>query len=143
MNNSALVASLQPYHRIGSQFWWNTKRESEWEKVMKKVLVKLIVPAMLLGLSLLPVSVHANSYGVNARLHNQHERIAQGVHSGELTRSEQYRLYSRDRRIHGRENWDRRHDDGHLTYGEHSRLERSLNGSSRETYRLKHNNRTQ
>ena len=104
---------------------------------MNNIVTKILVPAALLGTLLLPMTAQADS--INQRLHNQHERIHQGVGSDHLTRREQYRLNTRDARSHRQEHRDRRFDGGRLTYGERRHLQGELNGSSRAIYRDKHN----
>jgi hypothetical protein len=106
---------------------------------MKINSVKLLASAALLGAALLPMAAHADS--INQRLHDQHQRIHQGVTSKQLTRSEQYRLNRRDARIHSQEQLDRRFDHGHLTPSERRNLQSDLNRSSSRVYQDKHNNR--
>ncbi len=101
--------------------------------------VKLLASAALLGAALLPIAAHADS--INQRLHDQHQRVHQGVMSGQVTRGEQYRLNHRDARIHRQERQDRRFNGGQLTYGERRHLQGELNHSSGRVYHDKHNYR--
>ena len=112
---------------------------------MNAITFKCLAPVLLLGALALPAGAQTpppmHPHSINARLHDQHERIHQGVGSGQLTRGEQYRLNTRDARIHRQERRDRRFDNGKLTSSERRHLQRELNGSSRAIYRDKHNNR--
>lgn len=76
--------------------------------------------------------------GVNKRQHNQHERIHEGVKSGELTHSEAKALRSEQRAIRAEEAEFK--SDGKLTRGERRELHRDLNESSRDIHREKHDN---
>jgi hypothetical protein len=104
---------------------------------MKINSVKIIAAAALLGAALLPMAAQAQS--VNGRFQDQHQRIRQGVQSGQLTRGEQHRLNRRDAYIHDQEHLDRRFDHGHLTRGERHQLNNELNHSSGRIYQDKHN----
>ena len=99
--------------------------------------VKYFAAAAALAATLVPMAAQAQ--GINQRLNNQHQRIRQGVGSGQLTRGEQGRLNRRDAYIHGQERLDRRFDNGHLTGGERRQLNHELNHSSRRIYQDKHN----
>ena len=108
---------------------------------MKINTLKVIAPALLLGALALsaiaqtpPVRHHE---GINARLHNQQERIHQGVGSGQLTRREQYRLDERDSRIRTQEYRDRL-SGGKFTPAERRHLQRELNHTSHAIYHQKH-----
>ena len=100
--------------------------------------VKYLAAAAALAAALLPMAAQAQG-GINERFQDQHQRIRQGVRSGQLTRREQYRLNRRDAYIHGQERLDRRFDHGHLTGGERRQLNRELNHSSGRIYQDKHN----
>ena len=99
--------------------------------------VKYFAAAAALAAALLPMTAQAQ--GINQRLNNQHQRIRQGVASGQLTRGEQRRLNRRDASIHAQERVDRRFDNGHLTGGERRQLGRELNRSSSRVYQDEHN----
>ena len=99
--------------------------------------VKYLAAAAALAAALVPMAAQAQ--GINQRLNSQHQRIRQGVVSGQVTRGEQYRLNRRDARIHAQEHLDRRFDNGHLTGGERRNLNRELNNSSGHIYQDKHN----
>ncbi|HZP85986.1 MAG TPA: hypothetical protein VFB54_04140 [Burkholderiales bacterium] len=76
--------------------------------------------------------------GVNKRQHRQHQRIVQGIRSGELTRSEARALRAEQRAIRAEEREFKA--DGELTRGERRELHRDLNEASRDIYREKHDN---
>ncbi len=110
---------------------------------MKRILIKCLAPAALLGTMLLPMAVQAapdhNRQPVAQRLQNQHERIESGVRSGRLTHGEAQRLRARDRQVTQQFRRDRRVNGGRLTYGERRRQERELNHGSRAINRLDSN----
>jgi hypothetical protein len=74
--------------------------------------------------------------GVNARQHSQHDRIAQGVRSGELTRNEAKGLRAEQRGLRQEERAYKA--DGTLTREERKDLHQDLNASSRSIYGEKH-----
>lgn len=74
---------------------------------------------------------------VNRRQHHQHERIAQGVKSGELTRSEAKDLRGDQRELRQKERAYKA--DGQLTKAERVDLHKDLNANSKEIYADKHN----
>ncbi len=78
----------------------------------------------------------ARDPGVNARQHNQHERIRQGVGSGELTRRETARLREKQRDVRQLEHAYK--SDGTLTAAERADLHHEQNQASRAIYRQKH-----
>ncbi len=98
-------------------------------------IAKILVPATLVGATLLPLTAQADS--IKDRLHDQHTRIHQGVTSSQLTRREQYRLNARDARIR-RQEYRARLSGGRFTPAERQRIQRELNHSSRAIYRQKH-----
>ena len=76
------------------------------------------------------------SPGVNARQHNQHARIHQGVKSGELTRREAHKAQEGQRDIRQLERAYK--SDGALTKRERADLHQEQNQASRDIYRQKH-----
>lgn len=74
--------------------------------------------------------------GVNARQHNQHDRIAQGVRSGSLTKDEAQGLRTEQRSIRQEERQYK--SDGALTRDERKDLHQDLNAASRNIYNEKH-----
>jgi Skp family chaperone for outer membrane proteins len=79
---------------------------------------------------------HTRDPGVNARQHNQRERIQQGVRSGELTRRETGRLVEEQRDVRQLERAYK--SDGTLTGAERRDLNHEQNQASRDIYRQKH-----
>ncbi len=74
--------------------------------------------------------------GVNARQHRQHDRIGQGVRSGELTKSETKELAAEQRAIRKEEREYK--SDGKLTKDERRDLHQDLNAASKNVYEQKH-----
>lgn len=74
--------------------------------------------------------------GVNARQHNQHDRIAQGVRSGSLTKDEAKGLRDEQRSI--RQDERQYKSDGTLSRDERKDLHQDLNAASRNVYNEKH-----
>ena len=74
--------------------------------------------------------------GVNHRQQNQHQRIKQGVRSGELTRRETGALAREQRDVRQLERAYK--SDGELTRAERADLHREQNQASRHIYNQKH-----
>ncbi len=111
---------------------------------MKMITLQCLAPALLLGALALPAAAQTpmhHSHGINNRLHEQQERIHQGVGSGQLTRREQYRLDARDAHIRTQE-YRARLSGGKFTPAERRRIQRELNHSSRAIYHQKHDGQT-
>ena len=77
---------------------------------------------------------------INSRQHNQHQRVRQGVRSGELTRSETGALAREQRDIRQLERAYK--SDGKLTRAERVDLQREQNQQSRSIRDAKHNEQT-
>jgi hypothetical protein len=104
------------------------------------LLTKTTLTVMLSTLVISVAEAGTRDPGVNARQHRQHERIADGVKSGDLTRSEAHSLRSEQRAIRAEEREFK--SDGVLTRGERRELHRDLNESSRDIHREKHDGST-
>jgi hypothetical protein len=78
---------------------------------------------------------------INQRLENQKDRIQAGTQEDQLTKGERTRLHATDAGIHAQEKVYRKANDGKLTNGEKTQLNRELNRNSRQIYRARHNNR--
>lgn len=78
---------------------------------------------------------------IRDRKGNQQARIAQGVHSGQLTAHETRNLERREVSINRQERAMRRAHNGHLTRADRATLNRRQNRTSRAIYRDKHNGR--
>lgn len=94
---------------------------------------KILMTAALAAIS---VPAMAGTPRLDAREHNQRQRIAQGVRSGELTRPETRRLIAGERRLHRHERFAK--SDGVVTPAERARLQRNANRMSARIYRQKH-----
>lgn len=92
--------------------------------------------AFAVALTAITVPAFADTPRIDAREHNQRERIAQGVRSGELTRPETRRLVRGEVRLHRHERIAR--SDGIVTGAERFRLHRHANRMSGRIYRQKH-----
>ena len=73
---------------------------------------------------------------VNVRQHRQHERIEQGVKSGELTKAETKDLHADQKEIRAEEKAFK--SDGNLTKEERQELHQDQNAASKEIYAEKH-----
>ena len=103
---------------------------------MKKLSVILLAGVLA---SLVAGAAFAGTPRIDRREARQHERIADGRRSGQLTRPEVARLRAGQRRVHRIER--RAVADGIVTRGEGRRIERVQDHESRAIYRLKHNAR--
>ena len=97
-------------------------------------MMRKIVAAVALAAISIPAL--AGTPRLDAREHNQRQRIAQGVRSGELTRPETRRLIAGEHRLHRNERCAK--SDGVVTAAERARLERNADRMSARTYRQKH-----
>jgi hypothetical protein len=84
---------------------------------------------------------HAKRRGVNAREHRQVLRIRDGVKNQQLTIGEVNRLRADEAGIRARERAFRASGRG-LNRLEYRNLQKDLNATNRQIFRLKHNNRT-
>ena len=105
----------------------------------------VLVTVMTLGL-LAPPALAAgpgaagHPRGINARQENQKDRIQNGVKNDELTKGELDKLKADEAGIRAEERVYRNSGDG-LNKAERKDLEKDLDKTSKEIYRLKHNNR--
>jgi len=79
---------------------------------------------------------------VNAREGNQQARIAQGVHSGQLTPRETSHLENKEAHINNEVRNDRAANGGHLTQQEREQVNHQQNAASKQIYNDKHNAKT-
>ena len=93
---------------------------------------------MVLSAAALPAL--AGTPRLDTREHNQRERIAQGIGTGELTRPEARRLARGEVRLHRHERIARA--DGVVTGAERLRLQRNAERMSRRIYRQKHDHQS-
>jgi hypothetical protein len=77
---------------------------------------------------------------VTKRQMNQHQRIKQGVKSGELTKGEARKLHSEEKTIQAEKQMAKA--DGKVTPAERAKLRKDQNKASKDIYRLKHNAKT-
>lgn len=103
---------------------------------MKSVLTIAAIAAMLAGVAIPSQAAGARDPGVNARQRNQHERVQQGLRSGELTRREARNARESQRDVRQLERAYK--SDGTLTRTERVDLHHEQNQASRQIYRQKH-----
>jgi hypothetical protein len=94
----------------------------------------LLIPALVLALGISSADAQ-----IRQRAQNQHQRIRQGVKSGELTRRETRNLRGDQRDL--REDVKLAKSDGKITKGERKIIRKEENKNSREIYRKKNNER--
>jgi hypothetical protein len=102
-------------------------------------LASIIVATALVAL--IPLAASAGE--VENRVHNQNARIDRGVRNGSLTYREDRGVDHRLNDIQAQRNRDLRHDGGHLTAGQHARLNHEENDLSNRIYFDKHNEQHQ
>ena len=111
--------------------------------IMKKAITLLSI--VTLSILAMPVYAHQNLNNFNSydridrRLDNQHNRIRNGINSGELTRKEARRLRKQQRFI-TRLSY-KFMSNGYLSRHEVRKLTHVLELASMRIYRLKHNDR--
>src|SRR3954469_22346133 len=101
--------------------------------------LRLIPYAVLTAGGLMAASgaAHAQSmYDINRIQDYQQNRIEQGVRSGQITRSEEYRLEQGERAIDRAQR--RAEADGHVSAGERARIDGMVQRENRDIYRQSH-----
>lgn len=94
----------------------------------------LLILAIVLGLGITSTTAQ-----IRHRAVNQHQRIKQGVKSGELTKAEARNLRSNQKDVH--QDIKAAKSDGKVTYAEKKDIKRDERKNSRQIYRKKHNER--
>jgi hypothetical protein len=110
-------------------------------RIKKKVVssrtsLALLVAGVLGVAGLSQAEAGVRDPGVNQRQQHQHQRIKQGVRSGELTRRETRKLAEEQRDIRQLERAYK--SDGELTRAERADLHHEQNQASRDIHRQKH-----
>ncbi|HTO89667.1 MAG TPA: hypothetical protein VMJ70_00925 [Candidatus Sulfotelmatobacter sp.] len=105
---------------------------------MKRTLMIVLFAAAMATLASLALA--DSTPGIDARKANQHARIREGVHSGQLTRGEAANLRAGQRHVNRVER--RAKADGVVTPRERARITAAQNHQSSKIYRKKHNART-
>src|SRR5262245_5222930 len=101
--------------------------------------LRLIPYAVLTAGGMLAATGAANAqsmYEINQRQDYQQNRIEQGIRSGQITRSEGYRLEQGERAIDQAQR--RAMADGHVSAAERARIDRMTDRQGREIYRQSH-----
>jgi hypothetical protein len=115
--------------------------------VQKKSIVMTALVAALLCVWLLAGPVrsdekwkedHPRRAQVNNRLHNQNDRIKDGVKNGKLTGAEAKQLHQADRGVRKEERADAAAHGGHITKAEKRQLNKEENAISKKIYDEKH-----
>ena len=102
-----------------------------------RILSAAVLSTLLAGTAFAQVT----GQSINERKQDQQQRIAQGVHSGTLSRRETANLEHREASVNREERGLRRADGGHLTAADKAALTRRQNRISRSIYRDKHDGR--
>lgn len=105
-------------------------------RIKNKLSLALIVAGVLGVAGLSQAEAGTRDPGVNNRQQNQHQRIKQGVRSGELTRRETGALAREQRDVRQLERAYK--SDGELTRAERVDLHQEQNQASRHIYNQKH-----
>lgn len=105
-----------------------------------KRLMGILACGVLVVFLAAPVMAGTRTPGINQRQIHQQQRINQGIRSGQLTYGEARRLENQEARIQTNKLFDK--SDGKVTPAERQQLNRELNRTSANIYRLKHNDRT-
>jgi len=108
------------------------------------MITKLTGTALTLGLLAMSTAAFASPAkpaGINAREQRQEQRIKNGVADDQLTKAEVDRLRAAEAAIRAEERVYRDSGKG-LDSAEYKALENQLDKTSREIYRLAHNDRT-
>ncbi|MFT3681822.1 MAG: hypothetical protein QM791_16235 [Ferruginibacter sp.] len=89
---------------------------------------------------IMAVSITDASAQIRKRAKNQHQRIKQGVKSGELTKAEAVNLRNDQKEIR-QDVKEAKTDDGKITKDERKEIKQEQRKTSRKIFRKKHNNR--
>lgn len=102
---------------------------------MRKALTIILVS--LFSISSFHALAGTSDPVVNKRQHNQHQRIKQGVKSGELTKEEAQNVRGEQKQIRTEERAYKA--DGQLTSAERKDLRQDTKAASKHIYQDKHN----
>ena len=102
---------------------------------MKTTLITVLTGVLLSS----SIALAGDEPKVTRRAENQQQRIAQGVHSGQLTAHETANLERKESAIHQEVKTDRTLNGGKLTNGEKHAVNRQQNHVSNQIYNKKHN----
>ena len=81
---------------------------------------------------------HPRRAQVNARLENQHDRVAAGLHDGQLSQAEARSLAHEDHSLRLEERNMARFDNGHITKADQRSLNQQENAISEQIHDLRH-----
>ena len=97
--------------------------------------------AVVAVITTLAFALVANAGEIRKRQENQQDRIAAGIANGSLTPRETANLERKEVRLNNEVKDFREDNGGKLTKREYVKVNRQLNGLSRNIYRDKHNGR--
>jgi hypothetical protein len=114
----------------------------------KRVLVTALVAGLLNAAMLAGAAFggepwklnHPRRAEVNQRLHNQDQRVKEGLKSGKLSQAEAQTLHQEDRQIRNEERADAAEHGSHITKAEQRQLNRQENAASKQIFQEKHPN---
>jgi hypothetical protein len=127
------------------------RRDKERTMNLKNMLLTLTLGGLMVGSA---VAQNPNTAGagpgvydpghprvneINGREHNQQNRIANGIKSGELTPHETAKLEKQENKLVRNEKHDMAKDGGHLTAKDQAKLNREANHVSKDIHEDKHN----
>ena len=106
--------------------------------------MKMFKAILVVALTVSPAALFAQTNAeINQRKADQEARIAQGVHSGQLTSRETSHIEHQEAGINREEHAMRAQDNGHLTRQDRAVINHQQNQESRRIYNDKHNGRVQ
>jgi hypothetical protein len=102
----------------------------------KMPIIAACIASMTLTIATTSTAAPIHDPYVNAQQHRQHERIQQGVRSGQLTRSETRELANQQRSLRQQERGYK--SDGVMTHNERQDMRQDQRGASQNVYTQKH-----
>jgi hypothetical protein len=102
---------------------------------------KMVISIAAAGLLFPAAFAQESNATINQRKENQQQRIGNGVENGSLTAGEASRLEKKEAGLNREER--RMKSDGNFTRAERARIQRQQNAMSRQIYRQKHDGQVQ
>ena len=106
---------------------------------IKALFGKVLIATLATGILASSLTLAASAGEVSNRVENQQDRIAAGVHNGQLSGREYVNDEAHLRAINARRRFDLARNGGYLTAHQKVQLNRKLNHNSARIYRTKHN----
>ena len=104
----------------------------------KALFGKVLIATLATGILASSLPLAASAGEVYNRVENQQDRIAAGVHDGQLSRGEFRNDEAHLAAINAQRQWDLARNGGYLTGREKVQLNRELNRNSARIYRTRH-----